>query len=166
MLGSLDRLQKEHAMSDENAQQARDLMRSQRKGGLGTLDRATGSPFVSMVSFALDVDGSPVLLLSALAKHTANLAADSRASLLLDSTNATGDPTTGGRLTLTGGFEKTDRPTARKRFLARHPDATAYVDFGDFDLWRLDVAQGHFIGGFGRIVALDRSQLGIAKPGT
>ena len=58
---------------------ARDLMRMVVKGSLATLDRVSGAPYVSMVNLAADHDGSPLLLLSDLARHTANLKADARA---------------------------------------------------------------------------------------
>jgi heme iron utilization protein len=60
---------------------ARALMRLVVKGSLATLDRGTGAPYVSMVNIAADHDGSPLLLLSDLARHTANLGADARSSI-------------------------------------------------------------------------------------
>jgi hypothetical protein len=49
--------------------------------------------------------------------------------------------------------------TARRRFLARHPEAALYVDFPDFGFWRLRVEGAHYIGGFGRIFDLDPGDL-------
>ena len=49
--------------------------------------------------------------------------------------------------------------TARRRFLARHPEAALYVDFPDFGFWRLIVEGAHYIGGFGRIFDLDPGDL-------
>ena len=138
---------------------ARDLMRMAVKGSLATLDRASGAPYVSMVNLVADLDGSPVMLLSDLARHTANLNADARASLLLDQTNAHGDPATGARLTLMGCMARSVDPALRDRYLARLPSAADYVDFGDFAFWRLEIESGHFIGGFGRIHTLGRAGL-------
>ena len=45
-------------------------------------------------------------------------------------------------------------PTALARFLARHPSAEGYAGFADFSIYALEVAGGHYIGGFGRIVDL------------
>ena len=129
-------------------------MRTALKGALATMDQRTGHPFASLVLVATDPNGSPVLLLSKLALHTQNLAKDQRTSLLIDGTSGLGDPLTGGRLTLTGEAHPTADGTSKRRFLARHPAAVVYADFPDFGVFRLQLAAGHYIGGFGRIVTL------------
>src|ERR1700732_4895041 len=70
---------------------AKSLLRATRAGALGTLDRNTGHPFASLVNVATDADGSPLILVSRLSTHTANIEVDPRASLLLASTG-NGDP--------------------------------------------------------------------------
>ena len=60
----------------------------------------------------------------------------------------------GARVTLIGSMRQTTSPTARARFLARHPSATGYADFPDFAFYALLLESAHFIGGFGRIVDL------------
>lgn len=142
---------------------AKALMRAVVKGSLATLDRDSGAPYVSMINFAADHDGSPLLLLSDLARHTANLRADARASLLLDQTDPQGDPATGTRLTLMGRMARTDDPAVRQGYLARLPSAALYADFGDFAFWRLAIDSGHFIGGFGSIHRLSRAELCISS---
>src|SRR5215467_3885140 len=62
---------------------AKKLLRSIRAGALATIDRNTGHPFASIVNVATDDDGSPPILISRVPSHTANLEADSRASVLL-----------------------------------------------------------------------------------
>ena len=62
---------------------AKGLLRATRAGALATIDRNTGHPFASLVNVATDVDGSPLILVSRLSTHTANLEIDGRASLLL-----------------------------------------------------------------------------------
>ena len=59
-----------------------------------------GWPYVSLVATACDVDASPLLLLSDLATHTKNLAAEPRVSLLFEATAGHADPLAGPRLTL------------------------------------------------------------------
>ena len=139
--------------------QARHLLRTALKGSLATLDQPAGAPYVSMVAVATSTDGSPLQLISGLARHTANAAADARVGLLLDSTDTSGDPESGARLTLTGDLHRTEDLGARRRYLARQPSAAIYADFADFSFWRLEIGHGHFIGGFGRIQPLDRQQL-------
>jgi len=133
---------------------ARSLVRLGRKAFLGTLDRETGHPHVSLVTVATEPDGSPLLLISKLALHTQNVLADARVTLLLDGTDAKGDPLAGGRVTLTGSLRIADSATAKRRFLARHPEAEGYASFSDFAFYRLQIERAHYIGGFGRIVPL------------
>src|SRR6202051_1541045 len=90
---------------------AKGLLRSTRSGALATLDRNTGHPFSSLVNVATDVDGSPLILVSRLSTHTANIEVDPRASVLLASTGK-GDPLAHPRLTALGKFVKMDRDSA------------------------------------------------------
>ena len=137
----------------------RRLVRTALKASLATLDRDTGHPYPSLVLVATEPDGSPILLLSRLARHTQNLERDPRASLLLDATDGLGDPLAGGRVTLVGDVRPSTSPTARERFLARHPSAQAYAGFADFSVYQLGLSTAHFIGGFGRIIDLPGSDL-------
>src|SRR5262245_49596702 len=116
----------------EPAVAARHILRTALKGSLATLDHQTGHPYASLVLTATEPDGSPILLISRLARHTRNLEADARASLLLDATNGLGDPLAGGRLTLVGNARPTPDAAALARFLARHPSAEGYAQFADF----------------------------------
>src|SRR6188474_1326418 len=142
---------------------AKSLLRATRAGTLGTLDRNTGHPFASLVTVATDIDGAPLILTSRLSTHTANLEADGRASVLLAETGK-GDPLAHPRLTVLGRFariarEDGDEPRVRRRFLARHPKAELYADFGDFSFWRLNVVSAHLNGGFARAADLTALQV-------
>src|SRR5215471_18965387 len=137
---------------------AKKLLRSIRAGALATIDRNTGHPFGSLVNVATDTDGSPLILISRLSSHTANLEADSRASLLL-ATAGKGDPLAHPRLTVLGRFAKiahdaADEAHLRRRFLARHPKAELYAGFADFALWRMTVEAAHLNAGFARAADL------------
>ncbi len=142
------------ASAGDPARAARKLMRTALKGALATLDRDTGHPYASLVLLATAPGGAPLFLISRLALHTRNLEQDARASVLIDGTGGLGDPMTGGRLTLTGRARPASNPMALRRFLARHPSAEGYAGFPDFATYELDIARGHYIGGFGRIVDL------------
>lgn len=138
---------------------AKTVLRSAATGALATLGE-DGTPFASLVTVATEPDGTPLMLLSTLAVHTRNLARDARASLLLVAPGGEGgDPLAGARLTLTGTVERTDASLARSRFLARHQAAADYADFADFGFYRLEIAAGHLVAGFGRIVDLTASDL-------
>jgi putative heme iron utilization protein len=138
---------------------ARLLVRRGLKAALATLDRGSGHPYASLVTMATEPDGAPIFLISRLALHTQNLLADRRASLLIDGTDAQGDPLAGARVTLVGQARPATSATARSRFLARHPAAASYVDFDDFAFYRLMVEWAHFVGGFGRITRLGPAEL-------
>jgi putative heme iron utilization protein len=139
---------------------ARRVLRLAATGALATLT-AGGAPFASLVTVATAPSGEPILLLSELARHTRNLAADARASLLLVAPGGeSGDPLAGARLTLTGTVGERDQDAElRRRFLARHPEATGYADFADFGFHRFALAGGHLVAGFGRIVSLAPADL-------
>jgi putative heme iron utilization protein len=137
---------------------ASDLLRATRAGALATLDRNTGHPFSSLVNVATDVDGSPLVLISRLATHTANIEADPRASVLLAATGK-GDPLAHPRLTVLGAFARIardapDAARAQRRFLSRHPKSRLYAGFGDFSFWRLHLVSAHLNGGFARAADL------------
>ena len=137
---------------------AKELLRTTRAGALATIDRNTGHPFASLVNVATDADGAPLILISRLSTHTANLEIDGRASLLLASTGK-GDPLAHPRLTLIGAFTQAARndarePRLRRRFLARHPKSELYAGFADFSFWRLDAVSAHLNGGFARAADL------------
>jgi heme iron utilization protein len=145
--------------SGETAAEARALVTGAASAALATLDRRTGGPYVSLVNVAAAVDNAPLMLLSALAQHTQNILADSRASLLFTAPESDADPLTLGRVTLMGRVSRAPDDTARASYLAVHPAASQYANFGDFSFYRLDIQSAHFIGGFGRIVALTASDL-------
>ena len=138
---------------------ARRVLRLAATGSLATLTE-TGAPFASLVTVATTAEGEPILLLSTLAAHTRNLQRDPRASLLLVGPGGeTGDPLAGARLTLLGGVAPDRGAATRRRFLARHPEASGYADFADFAFYRLTIAGAHLVAGFGRIVDLARDEV-------
>jgi putative heme iron utilization protein len=142
---------------------AKNLLRTVRAGALATIDRNTGHPFGSLVNIATDSDGSPLILISRLSSHTANLEVDSRASVLL-ATAGKGDPLAHPRLTVLGRFAKVAREAAdearfRRRFMARHPKAELYAGFADFALWRMSIESAHLNAGFARAADLSAADV-------
>lgn len=133
---------------------ARRLMREAGEAALATLDE-TGAPYASLVTAAFLPCGAPLLLVSKLALHTRNLDRDGRAGLMLRAGGQAGDPLALGRISLAGRVVPApDTALARRRFLAQHPEAAAYIDFADFSLRRFDIETAHLVAGFGRIVDL------------
>ena len=127
------------------------LLRRARSGALATaLADDGGRPYASLVTVALDLDGSPIFLFSDLSDHTKNLATDPRASLLVEEASRHANPQTAPRVTLVGRIDRDETPRLRRRFLARHPSATPYAGFADFHVFRMTVERVHYVGGFGR----------------
>ncbi|TVR09834.1 MAG: HugZ family protein [Salinarimonadaceae bacterium] len=145
---------------------ARQLLRTIRAGALATLDPAGGFPLATLTTIATDIDGSPVMLLSTLAAHRANLERDPRASILMARVGK-GDPLAHPRLTVTGRAARVpngeEAARLRTRFIARHPKAKLYVDFADFAFFRLRVESAHLNGGFARAAALGPGELIVGE---
>src|SRR5580704_17274164 len=148
----------------DRGQFCRSLMRRQAHAALATtLD---GRPYVSLVAIAGDLDASPLLLLSDLAQHSRNIAADPRVSLLFDGdARLAADPLAEPRLSLLGAAERVDDKRLLARFVARHPSAAQYAGFGDFHLYRVTIGRGHLVAGFGRISWVEGAALRFAGDG-
>ena len=128
----------------------RELLDQERHGVLATSSqRRTGWPFASMTLYALDVDGTPLFLLSELAEHTRNLRVDPRASLLVQDSSALEDPLAGARVTLLGTIEPIAVDAARQRYLAQHPRAAEFAALGDFTMWVMHADEARVVTGFG-----------------
>ncbi|HZU90354.1 MAG TPA: DUF2470 domain-containing protein [Stellaceae bacterium] len=133
----------------ESAVAARALLRRIERAALATtLD---GAPYVSLVLVAVDLDASPLLLLSDLAQHSRNIASDPRVALLFDGTLGLEDPLAGPRLSVLGKAEPSADRRLLARFAARHPNSRLYAGFGDFRLYRVALERAHLVAGFGRI---------------
>lgn len=150
------------------AERARTLAYLGRTGTLATLSRRhPGHPFASMMPYALDGDGRPLFLISAMAMHTQNLQGDPRASLLVTQPGWSGDPLAAGRLTLLGEARpvpSAEVAAARAVYLARHERARYWADFDDFSLWRLEVADLYFVGGFAAMDWVTATEYRLARP--
>jgi putative heme iron utilization protein len=173
-----------------DAERGRTLLAAARTGALATLTpehrRAAvadpgGFPFASLVAYAVDEVGRPLLCLSDLAEHSRNLAADPRASLMATETGSDSlapggstslapgggaDPLALARVTVLGSVTELHddvRTTALRTYRGRHPGAF-YAAFDDFRLYRLDVASVRYVGGFGRMSWVSADDHAAAEP--
>jgi putative heme iron utilization protein len=150
------------------AERARTLVHVARTGALSTLSRRhPGHPFGSVMPYASDERGQPLVLISGMAMHTRNLEADPRASLLVTQPGREDDPLAAGRATLVGGARRLAEPdlsAARARYLERHPEAAAWVDFDDFAFWRLEIVEVYFVGGFAAMDWVGAEAYAAARP--
>jgi hypothetical protein len=116
-----------------------------------------GYPFASALPFATDERHRPILLLSRLAEHTHNLAADVRASLLVHGTVDEGEMP---RATLVGQVRPFEPEMLLvERYQRYQPAAKRFLQLGDFRFYRLEPAQARIIGGFGQAAWLDGERL-------
>jgi putative heme iron utilization protein len=143
--------------SESPAWQARRLLRAARSGCLAT--SAQGQPFASLVTPACMPDGSLLLLLSRLSEHTRHLMEDPHCSVMVSGAAESANPQTTPRVTITGVAEVVDDPALKARYLAVHPYASLYADFGDFATWRIKPAAGLLVAGFGKAGRLKAADL-------
>ncbi|GAV78947.1 DUF2470 domain-containing protein/Pyrid_oxidase_2 domain-containing protein [Cephalotus follicularis] len=117
------------------------------RGVLGTCsEKHDGYPSGSMVDFACDADGSPILAISSLAVHTKDLLVNPKCSLLVAR-----DPEDRTDLVITVygdaiPVSENDKGAVRTAYLARHPNAF-WVDFGDFQFMRIEPKAVRFVSG-------------------
>jgi putative heme iron utilization protein len=149
------------------AERARTLAHLGGTGTLATLSRKyPGHPFASVMPYALDERGRPLMLISSMAMHTQNLVTDARASLLVAQPTS-GDPLAAARLTVMGEARpvpKAETDGARTPYLARHANARYWVDFDDFAFWRLEPTDLYFVGGFGAMDWVPAVDYAAARP--
>jgi putative heme iron utilization protein len=149
----------------DDAQLARTLVHG---GGRATLSTLTPKdyPYGSAVSFSVDDDGNPVVLVSEMAEHTVNMRHSPKASLLVAAETPEGqDPLSTARLTLVGQVEHVEEPGSLKTgYLEAHPHAAYYADFTDFGFWRLVVEELRFVGGFGHMSWVKAPRYAAATP--
>ncbi len=139
------------------ASEARQFLRSTRSGMLSTLStKFPGYPFGSVTPFVLDHNAQPIILISTLAEHTHNIAANPKVSLLVFA--GAEDLQANSRLTLIGEAKVVDKNDAdlRTRYL---PQAASYFDMHDFSFYRIQIAHARYIAGFGRMGWIDGTQL-------
>jgi putative heme iron utilization protein len=141
---------------------ARKLLRAARVGTLATT--VQGQPFAGLVTPACAADLSLLLLLSDLSEHTRHLRADPRCAVLVAGQPETTNPQTAPRVTVTGLAELESDPALKARWLALHPYAAMYAEFGDFHLWRIWPSAALFVGGFARATRLRQADL-VPDPG-
>lgn len=140
--------------------EARRLLRGAVSAVLAT--QAEGQPFASLVTPATAPDLSVLLLLSSLSEHTRQLRAEPRCALLVQGPAVETNPQTAPRLTVTGlaaPVPEAEAAPLKARWLARHPHAALYADFGDFALWRIAPGGALLVGGFARAVRLRGTEL-------
>ncbi len=113
-----------------------------------------GTPFGTLVVYALDDKGVPFLFISDMAQHTKNLKKNPKCSLMVMKIDKE-DVSNSARITFAGKLAKVtdakDRKKLRDIYLKANPNTEQYIDFEDFNFYRMEAAQIQYIGGFGDI---------------
>jgi putative heme iron utilization protein len=153
------------AIDPRRADEARTLMRSAASGVLSTHSVAIpGYPFGSVTPFVLQDDGSAVILISAIAQHTANIRANPKVSLMVrqeatEDGEAVADAQAVGRVTLIGDAHEVAPERleeASEKYLLFFPDSRSHFDVHDFAFYVIEPVRVRYIGGFGAIYWIER----------
>ena len=153
------------------AERARTLVAGEVDGTLSTLtvgaeDVADGHPFGSVVTYATDDRGAPLVLMSTMAEHARNLDADPRVSLLVTASGDGAGRLAAARATLLGTMAPVpdgEQDAATQAYLDVHPDAF-WARFPDFFTARLDIAAIRYVRGFGEMGWADAAGYASAEP--
>jgi putative heme iron utilization protein len=142
-------------MDSQSEQTLARLIRNTRIAALGTLH--DGAPNTAMVAVAFAEDFSEFYVhVSRLGRHTRDIEADPRVSLLLTETDDNrADPQTLARVSLDGNAELINRSDPdyaqiKQVYLSRFPESEPFFSLGDFNLWRIKPKGGRFVAGFAR----------------
>ena len=142
------------------ASQVKNFVAANRLGMLATTlhqktqSKLPGYPFGSVVPYDVDPNGQVIILISRLAEHFKNIAADPRASLLVIDQYGLGDAQQFARATLVGEFtpvHKDDLDHITQSYWARFPEAPERSIAHDFEFFALAPKSIRWIGGFGDI---------------
>ncbi len=135
------------------AERARTLVALGGESSLSTLSKKhPGFPFGSMMPYASAADGRPLFLISSMAVHTRNLKEEPRCSLFITRSEQGGPKLGSARISLIGTAEilpDDEREALQDVYLARHPDSKQWVSFGDFAIYRMNIVDVYYVGGFG-----------------
>lgn len=141
--------------------EARQFLRSTRSAILSThSSKFEGYPFGSVAPFVLDHQCQPIILISNIAEHTKNIAANPKVSLLVFA--GAEDLQANARLTLLGSaseINKNEDANLRERYLRYLPQASGYFDMHDFAFYRIQIETARYIAGFGKMGWLSGNDL-------
>ena len=147
-------------VENEIIRSARELLSGSFQGILSSHSvECAGYPFGSLLPYSLDRDGWPLILISHLAKHTRNLAADPHCSLTI-AEQGSGDTQTLTRLSCLTDAKRVHEignETAERHF-RYYPESRVYYRDLNFHFYRLEPVRYYCVAGFGaaRWISIDR----------
>ncbi|ORE87294.1 hypothetical protein ATO7_09642 [Oceanococcus atlanticus] len=151
----------------KSCQEARALLCERTHGVLATMSVALpGYPLGSLTPYVLNDQGLPVILISEIAQHTANLKQDPRCSLTIIQQDK-GEVQAHGRLSVLADarpLNAEESEAAAARYMRFFPEAQGYLKTHDFNFWVLQPVRLRYIGGFGNIHWMEPDELLQANP--
>lgn len=114
------------------------------------------APYLSVMPIALD-KGNPIVFICDLSQHTENINKSGTVSLVTIKVDPK-DVFNTSRVTFNGTLKKVDGKEfdrLSKIYVKRFPSSKQFINFGDFNFYRLETKSIHFIGGFGDIDWID-----------
>ena len=133
------------------------LIESSKTAALGSMQKDT--PFISLVPYAIDKTGNPIIFISDMAVHTKNLQKTASCSLMMSKENKE-DVFNSQRVTFLGKMEKVPEKEieeVKKAYLEKYPDQEYLMELDDFAFYRMKITKIYYVGGFGDInwIAID-----------
>jgi putative heme iron utilization protein len=139
----------------EQGSVARRLMRTLDFGVLSSMStELPGYPFGSVTPYVLSHGGRPVIYVSDIAQHTANMKADPKTCLTVAEVAGADNQQALGRVTLVGDGVKvpeSEVEAVQARYYAFFPEARHYGAAHGFDFYWLEPKRVRYIAGFGKI---------------
>ncbi len=143
----------------------RDMLNTQRVASLGSLNQ-DGSPFVSMVPYAIEPQAACLVIhISLLAHHTHNVLRNPAVSLMVMQAEMAGEPVHAlPRVSMQATAQQLqpDSPAwqaAQQVYLARFPEAEPMTHLGDFSFIAIFPTAARQVAGFGTARPLDAEDL-------
>lgn len=132
-----------------------ELVEKSKTAALGSMYK--DAPFISLVPYAVDKHGSPIIFISDMAVHTKNLKKNPQCSLMISRENKD-DVFNSKRITLLGKMEKVpedDLEEVKKAYLEKYPDQEYLMELEDFAFYRMKITKVYYVGGFGDITWIE-----------
>ena len=149
------------------ARLARQLLRETDSGVLATMSvELPGYPFGSVTPFVLTHAATPVVYVSSIAQHTANMQAEPRVCLTVRAEGAD-DAQDAGRVSVLGDARELSAEASailEDRYFALFPDARAYSDTHGFAFYGIEPKRVRYIGGFGKIFWVEAADWRLPRP--
>jgi putative heme iron utilization protein len=151
-------------VKDEAAARAAQLVRDHRVAALGTMH--AGAPSVTMVPFAFVVEPlALVVLVSALASHTADMRAERRVGVLVaEPESEASAPHQLARVSMQAqahvlASDDAQHEAARRAYAARFPDMTGLFALADFALFAIEPVAVRVVAGFAQAASITPQRL-------